>query len=86
MMNRTYEKNTSCAACAPSVRAASCCAHAAMQSSSNIILILDAIILASIIISALLLGEICLALLPVVILSLRLARRRTDMPRKRMFA
>lgn len=89
MMTRAYEQNTSCGACAPSTRAMSCCAHAAsMQSAaSRVISVLDAILLASIIIFTLLLGELCLAvLLPAVILSICIIRRKTDVPRKRMFA
>lgn len=89
MMNRTHKNHMSHAACAPSVRAMSCCAHAAsMQSaSSNIILVLDAVLLASIIIFSSLLGDVCLvALLPAVILSICIIHRKVDVPRKRMFA
>ncbi len=86
MMNRAYEMNTSCGACAPSARAGFCCARAAsMQSSfSGIILILDAIVMASIIIFALPLGVI--ALLPAAIFSLCLIRGKTKVPRTRALA
>ena len=87
-MNRAYEVNTSCGACAPSVRAVSCCARTAsvQPSSSSIILILDAIIMASIIIFTLL-GELCLvAVLPALVISLRFIRKNVNVPGKRMFA